>query len=191
MTESMQTKSGSRALLIGVGVAVGACLLICIAFVPRALRVLSHTRTFTITSESMEPNLYPGDHISVDTGYYADHAVTDGDLIAFRHDGKVLAKRVSAVGGERIEGKDGKLIRNGTTLNEPYVYAPDEGSPTGEATFAPRLIAQDEVFVTGDWRSRSLDSREAEYAPVHKQDIIGKVIYIYSSRHPGQQGRRF
>lgn len=191
MTDFGQAQSKNRAVLVGVGVVLGICLLISIALMPRAFRMLSHTRTFRTVGESMEPNLYPGDLIAVDSGYYADHPIADGDVIVFRHNGTVLTKRVLALGGETVEGKDGKLIRNGALLTEPYLRVPDEPSSDDEATFATRLIPPDEVFVAGDWRSRSLDSREADYAPVRRQDVIGKVIYIYSSSHPGQQGRRF
>jgi signal peptidase I len=139
----------------------------------------------------MQPTLYNGDLITVDTAYYSGHPVADGDIIVFRHDGVVLAKRVSAISGETIEGKDDKLIRNGAVLAEPYLKSPDEPSGPSEANFPLRTISQGQVFVTGDWRSRSLDSRDADYAPVHVMDVVGKVVYIYGSSHPGQTGRRF
>ena len=192
----MGSKSGTHALLIGIGVVVGICLVVCIAFIPRAFRELTHTRTFRMSGESMEPTLYDGDVITVDTSYYRNHPIADGDVIVFRHKEVVLVKRVSAVPGETIAGKDGKLFRNGAPVDEPYLRSPDEVPTTMEPsldewTFPARVVPRDQVFVTGDWRSRSLDSRAAEYAPVHTQDVLGKVIYIYSSSHPGQAGRRF
>jgi len=150
-----------------------------------------NTRTFRMVGESMEPTLFPDDGITADTAYYADHPIADGDIIVFRHNGTVLAKRVLAVGGETIEGRDGKLVRNGAVLSEPYIKTPDGPSVDREATFPARSIPMDEVFVSGDWRSRSLDSRESDYAPVRMSDVIGKIVYVYSSSHPGQQGRSF
>ncbi len=191
MSELTETKSGSRGLLIGIGVVVGSCLLVSMAFLPRAFRTVAHTRAFRNAGESMNPSLYPDDLITVDTGYYESHNVADGDIIAFHHGGLVMVKRVVAVGGETIEGRQGKLIRNGVMLTEPYVHTPDEEAQDVEGTFSARTIPADQVFVAGDWRSRSLDSRADEYAPVHTGDVIGKVVYIYSSSHAGQQGRRF
>lgn len=187
-TEQVSTRN--RGLLIGISAIAGLSLIAALVYIPSAFRELTHTRTFRMVGESMVPTLYADDYITADTGYYADHPIADGDIIVFHHNDTVLAKRVLAVGGETIEGRDGKLIRNGTVLSEPYVKAPDE--PSGEeATFVPRIIPIGEVFVVGDWRSRSLDSRKEDYAPVRTSDIIGKIVYVYSSSHPGQQGRRF
>jgi signal peptidase I len=189
MTEQASTRN--RGLLIGMAAVVGLSLIAGVAYLPSAFRELVHTRTFRIVGESMVPALYVDDYVTADTGYYADHPIADGDIIVFRHNGTVLVKRVLAVGGETIEGRDGKLFRNGTILSEPYLKTHDEPSVQEEATFAPRLISQDEIFVAGDWRSRSLDSREAAYTPVGRSDVVGKVIYVYLSNHPGQQGRKF
>ena len=196
MSQPQASQSPGRGLLIGIIAAIAVCVLASIAFIPRAFRMLRQTRTFRMVGSSMEPTLYEDDKIAVDTGYYADHQIADGDIVVFRHNDKLLVKRVSATAGERIAAKNGRLIRNGMVLDEPYLKTPDETpastDPTfDEADFGPRLIPPDEVFVTGDWRSMSLDSRASAYTPIHIRDIIGKVIYIYSSAHPGQQGRRF
>ena len=196
MPESPQTQSSTRFVLIGVGILIGACILVSIAFMPRAYRTFRQTRIFRMAGESMEPTLYEGDRVAVDTTYYPDHPIADGDIIVFHHGNVVLAKRVSAIAGETIAAKDGKLVRNGVPLAEPYLKSSDEppvatGPAFDEENFASRLVPPDQVFVTGDWRSRSLDSRASEYAPVRTTDIIGKVIYIYFSSHPGQQGRHF
>jgi signal peptidase I len=186
-----QASMRNRGLLIGIAVAVGLCLVAAIVYLPSSFREAMHTRAFTVASESMEPTLYRDDGITVDRGYYANHPIADGDIIAFRHSDTILVKRVLAVGGETIQGQDGKLIRNGGALSEPYLKTPDEPSDLREATFGPLEIDNDELFVAGDWRSRSLDSREPDYAPVHKSDVVGKVIYVYSSSRPNQRGRRF
>jgi signal peptidase I len=88
---------------------VGLSLIAGVAYLPSAFRELVHTRTFRIVGESMVPALYVDDYVTADTGYYADHPIADGDIIVFRHNGTVLVKRVLAVGGETIEGRDGKL----------------------------------------------------------------------------------
>jgi len=179
------------ALWIGLASIFGICVIVAIITIPSAFKQLTQTHAFRLSSDSMQPTLYSGDLITVDKSYYSKHSVSDGDIIAFRHGDYILAKRVSAVGGETIEGKDGKLIRNGIVLEEPYLKSPDEPVDSSEATFSARRIPEGEIFVTGDWRSRSLDSRYPDFAPVHTSDVVGKVVYVYSSSHPGQQGRKF
>lgn len=170
---------------------IGICLIVATVAIPKAFKEFTHTRAFRLSNDSMQPTLYSGDLITVDTAYYSEHPVADGDIIVFHHGGVVLAKRVSAVSGETIEGKGSTLIRNGTVLVEPYLKSPDEPAAPPEADFPPRTILQGQVFVTGDWRSRSLDSRDPDYAPVHLSDVVGKVVYIYNSSHTGQIGRKF
>jgi signal peptidase I len=188
-TNSQQTNH--RALWIALASVLGLCVVVAIVAIPSAFKQLHTTRTFRLSSDSMQPTLYSGDLITADTAYYSRHTVSDGDIIVFRHGDVILAKRVSAIGGETIEGKNGKLIRNGAVLTEPYLKSPDEPSDPTEASFSPRTIPEGQIFVTGDWRSRSLDSRYPDYAPVHMSDVLGKIVYIYGSSHSGQIGRRF
>ena len=179
------------ALWIVLASILGVCVIAAIIAIPAAFRQLTHTHTFRLSSDSMQPTLYSGDLITADTGFYSEHTIADGDIIVFRHGDVILAKRVTAIAGETVEGKDGKLIRNGIVLVEPYLKNPDEPSGESEATFSSRTIPEGQIFVTGDWRSRSLDSRDPDYAPVHLSDVLGKVVYIYGSSHPGQIGRKF
>ncbi|HEY5380645.1 MAG TPA: signal peptidase I [Acidobacteriaceae bacterium] len=180
-----------RTLWVGLAVVVSLLVVAAIVSAPSAYRQLVQTRVYTIASESMEPTIYAGDRVTVDAAYYSQHPVADGDIIAFRHNGITLLKRISAVPDETIEGKDDKLIRNGVVLVEPYLHPSDEPSGIEEASFPSRAIPDGQVFVTGDWRSRSLDSRDQSYGLVHTADIVGKVVYLYASSHPNQLGRKF
>jgi hypothetical protein len=72
----------------------------------------------------MDPAIYSGDKVTVDTAFYSQHPIADGDIIVFHRNGSVMVKRVSAISGETIEGKNGKLIRNGASLAEPYLHEP-------------------------------------------------------------------
>ncbi|HZQ42618.1 MAG TPA: signal peptidase I [Acidobacteriaceae bacterium] len=189
--DSIPRQTKHVALWIAIAAVLSTCIIVAIIAIPTAFKQLTHTRSFRLASDSMQPTLYSGDVITVDTGYYSEHSVSDGDIVVFRHGGVVLAKRVTAVGGETIEGKDGKIIRNGVVLVEPYLKSTDDALDPSEANFSTRKIPKGQIFVTGDWRARSLDSRYPDYAPVHLSDVIGKVIYIYGSSHPGQVGRKF
>jgi signal peptidase I len=61
---------------------------------------------YAVSQSSMEPTLYQGDKILVNQDYYSHHAFADGDLLVFRHGDALLIKRISALAGETIEGKD-------------------------------------------------------------------------------------
>lgn len=191
MNSTNSQGTSHRGLWIGLASVIGICVIVAIIAIPTAFKQLTQTRSFRLSNDSMQPTLYNGDLITVDTAYYSEHPVADGDIIVFRHDGVVLAKRASAISGETIEGKDDKLIRNGSILAESYRKSPDEPSGQSEANFPSRTIAHGQIFVTGDWRSRSLDSRDPDYARVHVSDVVGKVVYVYGSSHPGQTGKRF
>jgi signal peptidase I len=136
---------------------------------------------YQVAGDSMQPKLYPGDKIFADQNYYKTHPLKDGDIIVFRHNDTILIKRVSALPGESIEGKNGTLFRNGVPLQEPYL-APLASDEVDEfATFPKRQIPSGQVFVTGDHRQHSLDSRSEEYGVVHLTDIVGKFASVYSA----------
>jgi signal peptidase I len=167
---------------------VGVCgLLILGTFA--AIR-LSRFHAYVVSQGSMEPTLYRGDRFFVNQDYYNHHALADGDLVALRHGDALVVKRISAIAGETIEGRDGRLIRNGVPLTEPYA-AYDKDNSLDVETFSSRRVPTGEIFVTGDARDRSLDSRSAEYGPVHTEDVVGRVLYVYWSSHANQRGRRF
>ena len=151
---------------------------------------LTGFRTYRIASESMAPTLYEGDTIVANQAFYAHHAIKDGDVIVFRHNGAVLAKRVSALAGETIEARNGTLFRNHKALEEPYVSSSTDTEPDTRSTFPSRTVPNGQIFVTGDHRNMSLDSHFEEYGPVYVADVLGKVTYVYASHH-GNAGRSF
>ena len=143
-----------------------------------------------IVGESMTPTLFPDDRVFANQAFYAHHPMKDGDVVIFRHHGSVLVKRISALPGETIEGRDGTLFRNGQALQEPYLAPSTDSESSVLATFASRTVPKGQIFVTGDHRDLSSDSRSEDYGPVYVTDIIGKLIYVYGSSH-GNAGRSF
>ena len=146
-------------------------------------------RSFYAASTSMIPTLQRGDYMVVDLAYYRHHPLTHNSVVMLQHRDYhyPLTKRVIALAGDTIEGRDAILYRNGQALQEPYV----QQMPTEDTTicqtdcvnrsFAQRVVPPGKVFVVGDNRLHSRDSRDQPFGYIDEQDIIGKPLYIYWS----------
>ncbi|MCD6423194.1 MAG: signal peptidase I [Elusimicrobia bacterium] len=136
-----------------------------------------------VASPSMEPTLKKNSIIWMNTGYYRNHPIQRGDIIVFKSpvDEKQLIKRVIAIGGDTIEIKYKKVYLNWEELSEPYVYFeyPDKYF-VGD--FIPEMkVPEGCLFVLGDNRDRSEDSRywkDAEGRHIYfikEEDVVGKI----------------
>ena len=97
-----------------------------------------------------------------------------GDIIAFYYNNKILLKRVIGVSGDWIDIKaDGTVYVKGKELDEPYI----EEKSLGECDITfPYQVPESRVFVMGDHRSVSIDSRSTSVGCIADEYIIGKVI---------------
>lgn len=98
-----------------------------------------------------------------------------GDIITFKNpkeNNKTLIKRVIGIPGDTIEIKEGYVYRNGKKMNEPYINEPCvTNGAEGILT-----VADNHIFVMGDNRENSLDSRYDMVGQVDKSNVIGKVV---------------
>ena len=124
-----------------------------------------------IYGASMTPTLYDGELVvSVKTS-----EMEKGDVIAFYYDNKILVKRVIASAGEWVElDEEGNLYINGKLQDEPYI----EEKALGECDIEmPYQVPEGRIFVMGDHRSVSVDSRSSSVGCVAEEQIVGKLVF--------------
>ncbi len=166
-------------------------------------------QAFKIPTGSMEPNLLIGDHLLVNKFVFAPtlssleravlptRAVRRGDVVVFKYPEdpeRDFIKRVIGLPGETIELKDHRIHVNGRLIDEPYAHylpRPEPGGPH-EATsedvrdhYGPVVVPANALFVMGDNRDNSQDSRYWGFLPV--ENIKGKALMIYWS-YDGDSG---
>ncbi len=143
-----------------------------------ALLILQVVRPTLVQQQSMLPTVEPNDYLIVYKLAYKLGEIKDGDIIVFKSDlmldenhNKYLIKRVIAKEGETIQITDGKVYVNGKQLDESYIngdYTPGDVPLT--------TVPQGCVFVMGDNRPNSTDSRDERVGFVTTDRIMGKVI---------------
>jgi signal peptidase I len=123
-----------------------------------------------VYGDSMAPTLENGQLIvSV-----KEASFDTGDVIAFYYNNKILVKRVIAQAGDWVDiDEDGNVYINGTQMEEPYV----EEKAMGECNIKlPYQVPEGKVFVMGDHRSVSIDSRHTSVGCVSEEQIVGKLV---------------
>lgn len=98
-----------------------------------------------------------------------------GDIVAFYFNNKILLKRVIGTAGDVIDiADDGTVYLNGEVLDEPYINE----KAFGECDIKlPYQVPDNRIFVMGDHRSVSIDSRSTSVGCIADEYIIGKVIF--------------
>ena len=98
-----------------------------------------------------------------------------GDIVAFYYNNKILVKRVIAYAGDWVEiDKDGKVFVNSNPLPEPYLTESAYGDTNIKM---PYQVPDGKIFVMGDHRATSLDSRNTAVGCVSQEQIVGKIVF--------------
>ncbi len=145
-----------------------------IAFLLAQLIMVSVAQAFQVEQYSMEPTLLPHDRVLVSKFIYRLREPARGDVIVLRYPRnpeRNYIKRVIGLPGEKIEIKKGKLYVNGQPVKENYL----NGDIVGD--YGPVAVPADSVFVLGDNRNNSEDSRA--FGPLKEGLIVGQAILIY------------
>ena len=136
-------------------------------------------RTIGVDGRSMMDTLHDNDRVIMTNLFYTPKK---GDIVVFQapaksFGGTPLVKRVIAVGGQTvdIDFKTGEVFVDGVVQDEPYIYEPTRNRIDfqGEIT-----VPEGHIFVMGDNRNNSTDSRSNSVGLIDTRQILGKVMFV-------------
>jgi signal peptidase I len=127
-----------------------------------------------VHGQSMEPTLHSDQRLVVEKVSYRLHGPRRGDIVVLKspqQSSELLIKRVIGLPGETVEIRQGRVYINGQELDEPYLERPVGGN------WGPIIVSPLQVFVLGDNRSFSNDSRAFGMVPI--ENIVGRAWVSY------------
>lgn len=132
-------------------------------------------QSYLVEGYSMEPTLSNGERVMIEKISYRFRAPKRGEIVIIKNPlakKDIYIKRVVGVPGDFIEIKQGSVYLNGSLLEEDYIKEPVAFWYSNEF-----LVPKDHVFVLGDNRNHSDDSRRI--GPIPYKNVLGKVLFIY------------
>ncbi len=131
---------------------------------------------YMVEGPSMRPTLLNAERLVVNKFIYRFKAPERGDVLIFKYPrdtSRDFIKRVIGVPGDTIEIKDGKVFLNGQLQNESYILEKTRGS------YPLSTVPEGTVFVMGDNRNNSEDSRFKDVGFVSRDLIKGKAVLVF------------
>ena len=130
----------------------------------------------TVVGQSMENTLHNGDTVIINA---IENEVEYGDVVVISQPNlysKVLIKRVIAVGGQTVQFdlESGKVVIDGKEIDEPYIKEEMRFTYAMQNTYT---VPEGKIFVLGDNRNASADSRDPNVSYVDEKYVLGKVLY--------------
>lgn len=145
-----------------------------IAFVLAQFVMISVAQAFQVEQYSMEPNLLPHDRVLVNKFIYRFRQPQPGEIVVLKpptDPSRNYIKRVVAISGQRIQIRADHVYVNGRMLPERYLSVATAGE------YGPVVVPAQEVFVLGDNRGNSEDSRAFGFVP--DRNLVGEAVLIY------------
>ena len=170
--ENEQEQVQSKELYEWVQAVVGSVLVVVLLFT-FVIRLIG------VDGSSMEPTLKHGDRLLVLSSLlYDDYKY--GDIVVLRKDtflNDPIVKRVIATGGQTvdIDFEDGVVYVDNVALEEEYIY---DYTYLEEGTEFPLTVPEGSIFVMGDNRNHSSDSRDSRLGTVDSRYVIGKAVVL-------------
>ena len=173
VAEGKHKRSGLVEWIVVVVVAISSALLV------RAYVL----QQFAVEGTSMLTTLHPSDRVLVNKLSYHLHDPRRGDVVVLKRiesnaQERDLIKRVVALPGETIEYRSCQLFINGSLINEPYLDPQIVSANRCGADQPPVKIEPKHVFVMGDNRGGSLDSRDDSVGQVDYSNLIGRAFVV-------------
>lgn len=167
--EAVKTETTTRGEIYDWMQSLVFALIICIIVFVFIFRIVD------VSGDSMNPTLLNGDKLVVSDVFYKPK---QGDIVIFRKDeykAEAFVKRVIATEGQTIEidFDRGRVYVDGERLDEPYIAEPTHNQLDFQG---PQTVPEGCVFVMGDNRNASSDSRRAQIGMVDERLIVGKVL---------------
>lgn len=182
-----ESKEANRAsywwLILIIPLSVAAALAHCTWWIRAA-----GFKPFLVPSSAMEPTIRHGEHVVVDLRRYQSARPKDGELVVYELQGTFYVKRLIASRGETVESRSGQLFVNGVRLDEPYAQHTGESGFPWMNNFDSKKIPAGKLFVVGDNRDLSYDSRMPEHGLVDENELTGQAIYVFRSSLGSREG---
>ena len=171
------------------------CIIMISTFlVSPSIKYLIPYKGIKMRANSMAPTLLADEYFIVDKNYFKKHSIKKGDLVVFAYPpdpSKDFLKRVIGLPNDKIQIRDKVLFINDEPQTEVYIYHADSRilpeSPVPRDNFGPVVVPPNSVFVLGDNRDNSYDSRFWKF--VNISALKGKALYIYWSKDRDRVGR--
>jgi len=133
-------------------------------------------QSFLVQGSSMEPSLHDGQRLLVDKVTYRFREPRRGEVVVFgypKDPRRKFIKRIVGLPGDVVEIRNRQLVINNEPIAEDYIRGPMY------QPFGPYTVPEGTVWVLGDNRNNSEDSRFADVGPVPMERVVGRALFVY------------
>lgn len=151
---------------------ISIAIAVFLAFIIRTFIV----ELYLVDGPSMRPTLQNAERLVVNKFIYKFRTPERGEILVFKYpsnQNRDFIKRVIAIAGDSIEIKDGRVFVNDQLMNEPYILSKTRGD------YQKSIVPEGHIFVMGDNRNNSEDSRFSDVGFVPHELIKGKAILVF------------